>query len=176
MTRVVALVLALSSLGCGDYRGPRAAMDRSGPPSPLGPYSVRYAQTITPARRLLVEQALWAHHNALDVALTTPAWQIALGNPTPINTAWPQRDVYVYDLAWLRAPHALAVQGWVDLDDHNALHLAAGEGDVLPAASSTLVQSVYLPYDPYHQAPVWPYVLDLEARTVATLRHARGLP
>jgi hypothetical protein len=171
----VAVLLALVLGGCGDYRGPRAAMDLAAPPARVGPYSVLYAQAITSDRRQACEAALWAHHSALDAVIVTPAWQTALGNPTPLGVAWPQREVHVYDVAFLRAPHALAVQGWTD-PDTRTLHLVAGEGDTLPDATAQLIHSVYLPYDVYRQEPVWPFVLSLQSQTVAALRRARGLP
>lgn len=175
MTVRAAFLLALVPLaGCGDYRGPRATMDRT--TGVMGPYTLRYAQTITPTRRLQLELALWAHHSALDVVIVSPAWQNALGNPTRIGALWPARDVYVYDLAYLNSPTHLAVQGWVDQDDRNALHLVAGGADELPAATAMLVRSVYLPYDTYQQGPAWPFVLGLQDQTNRALRQQRGFP
>lgn len=186
MTRAAALAFAAmlglalgvavaSCQGCGAARGPKVTMDMVTPASPVGPLRVRYARTITPARRQLLEAALAVHWRELDSAQITPAWQNALGNPPAFGFSWPQRDVQVYDVPFLTAQHRAGQLGWTDVETRT-IHLVAGPGDTLPDATHQLVHSVYLPYDVHDRGAVWALALPLQAQTVAALRAARGLP
>lgn len=177
MTRALLLLALLC--GCGNAAGPPSRSEamqkidrqRAGW---VGQYTVYFGKTFTQPRRLLVESALSAHHLALDSAVFQHGWTSLMPPPGPFGVVWPPRNVYVHDVPLLRSPTHLAVLGFVDSD--RGIHLVAGDGDTLPAATETIVRSVYLPYDSYSQHAVWPYVLGVQKQTVATLRQVRGLP
>ncbi len=74
------------------------------------------------------------------------------------------RRVFVYDKPLLRGPYSYDVQGWVDLDNGNAIHVTRGTGNVSPEFLRYLTQSAYYPYELHRQKPT--YVLQGQTRTL----------
>lgn len=168
------VTVLLFAAGCGDHRGPGMTLDYRTPAGSTGPFTIRYAVSISRERRLLVDGALHAHYTELDKTMRRPAWQVAMSSPTPIVPLWPQRNVYVYDVPLLRTRTSIAAGGYVD--GSRGIHLVAGEGDTLPEATAQILVSMYYPYGIDWKSPVLPLLTTLQAQTVADLRKARGLP
>ena len=111
--------------------------------------TLHYDSELTALDRSECEQAAYYHDDAFrnsifpvvqSAVAAGGAFIVILPTPGPV-------DVYVYKSAYLNAPYANQVKGWVDFDDAappiRQIHIVAGNGNILPGLTKLLTKSYF---------------------------------
>lgn len=115
----------------------------------IGPLRIHYAVSLTQQQVSNATDAIVAHWTAFIINFGQPSGNV-------------DRDVYVYDLAFLNAPYLGQQKGWVDIDHNFRINVVIGDCDTVPDMTHQLVHSYYFPYEIYHQFPNVIYWLSVE--------------
>lgn len=157
--------ISIGAISCNGSSGSgRTFNDQFRPPVNLGPLKIRYAVSLTDQQVVNANQAIATHWLAFTLNFGTP-----VGNNL-------NRDVYVYDLAFLNAPYLANQKGWVDLDKNFRINVVIGACDTVEDMTHQLVHSYYFPYEIYHDTPskgFWDFVKIVQDDVVLQLKFQR---
>lgn len=133
-----ALVLAL--VACNDSNRGRA-FKLNEPPVQVGSMRVHVASSVDQPRRALAYMSANEHWNNAFLTGVVPVVQTThFGAPYPAAT----RDVWVYDVPFIKSPTQLGSQGYVRFGD-KSIHLVIGGCNELPKLTELLTESYYFP-------------------------------
>lgn len=106
---------------------------------------LHYDSRLTQVEKAACDAAAYYHVDAFENRIF-PVVQSAVGAVLP--TPGP-KHVWVYDQHHLNAPYANTVNGWIDYDNSNAVHIVAGPGQILPDLMGYLTRAYYPNVPPY---------------------------
>lgn len=174
--RIALLALAVALiLGCNSSN--RGTAFKTTQVMNVGPLRVFCASSFTATERQAIQVAVQAQLQAFQ-QIIAPAIQSAYNTPFPSAP----RNVFVYDVAFLNAPWALAQQGWTDVGDGNRINVVGGHCQLVPDLTRQLTHSYYFPYEIHHQGPlvgnvsIWTTVAQVQSATLGQLKVQRFCP
>ena len=166
LSLVLFLPLSFLTNSCNNHVSDRTFNDSFRFPVMIGPLRVHYAITLTQQQTINATEAIIAHWTAFIYNYGTP-----IGNTN--------RDVYIFNLAFLNAPYLGDQKGWVDIDNNFRINVVIGTCDTVPDMTHQLVHSYYFPYEIYHRLPsvgFWTSVKIIQDSVVLQLKYIRHCP